>query len=178
MISPYDDLMVLPSSTPPPEPGSAIGELSERDAEILAFERQWWKYAGAKEQAIRDKFQMSATRYYQVLNALIDKPEALAQDPLLVKRLRRLRATRQRFRRRSGSGSTSRSTDSPLRLRVCPFRSLATRLSAALYALAERADRLVGVAAAGQPGLPLEEVARGPVSGPQHRPEQEHPVDG
>ena len=72
--------------------------LSERDAELLAFERQWWKFAGAKEQAIRDKFQMSATRYYQVLNALIDKPEALAQDPLLVKRLRRLRATRQRNR--------------------------------------------------------------------------------
>ena len=70
-----------------------VGELSARDAEILAFERQWWKFAGAKEQAIRDKFQMSATRYYQVLNALIDKPEALAHDPLLVKRLRRLRAT-------------------------------------------------------------------------------------
>ena len=44
------------------------------------------------------KFQMSATRYYQILNGLIDKPEALAQDPLLVKRLRRLRATRQRNR--------------------------------------------------------------------------------
>jgi hypothetical protein len=75
-----------------------LGELSARDTEILTFERQWWKFAGAKEQAIRDKFQMSATRYYQVLNALIDKPEALAQDPLLVKRLRRLRATRQRNR--------------------------------------------------------------------------------
>ena len=72
--------------------------MSLRDAEILTFERQWWKFAGAKEQAIRDKFQMSATRYYLVLNALIDKPEALAQDPLLVKRLRRLRATRQRNR--------------------------------------------------------------------------------
>jgi len=77
---------------------SPIGVLDARDAEILAFERQWWKFAGAKEQAIRDKFGMSATRYYQVLNALIDKPEALAQDPLLVKRLRRLRATRQRNR--------------------------------------------------------------------------------
>ena len=76
----------------------SIGVLEARDAEILAFERQWWKFAGAKEQAIRDKFGMSATRYYQVLNALIDKPEALAQDPLLVKRLRRLRATRQRNR--------------------------------------------------------------------------------
>lgn len=74
------------------------GELSDRDAEILAFERQWWKFAGAKEQAIRDKFEMSATRYYQLLNALIDRPEALAHDPLLVKRLRRLRATRQRNR--------------------------------------------------------------------------------
>ncbi|HET9649362.1 MAG TPA: DUF3263 domain-containing protein [Microlunatus sp.] len=75
-----------------------VGELSPRDAEILAFERQWWKFAGAKEQAIRDKFAMSATRYYQVLNALIDQPAALAHDPLLVKRLRRLRASRQRQR--------------------------------------------------------------------------------
>lgn len=73
-------------------------ELSDRDALILAFERQWWKFAGAKEQAIRDQFQMSATRYYQVLNALIDKPEALIHDPLLVKRLRRLRSSRQRAR--------------------------------------------------------------------------------
>lgn len=81
-----------------PESSPTLPRLSERDAEILAFERQWWKFAGAKEQAIRDKFVMSATRYYQVLNALIDKPEALAQDPLLVKRLRRLRATRQRNR--------------------------------------------------------------------------------
>jgi hypothetical protein len=72
--------------------------LSERDREILEFERQWWKYAGAKEQAVREKFDMSSTRYYQVLNALIDKPEALAADPLLVRRLRRLRAARQRQR--------------------------------------------------------------------------------
>lgn len=72
--------------------------LSERDLAVLAFERQWWKYAGAKEQAVRDLFDMSATRYYQVLNALIDRPEALAADPMLVKRLRRLRASRQRTR--------------------------------------------------------------------------------
>ena len=72
--------------------------LSRRDREILAFERQWWKYAGAKEQAIRELFDMSATRYYQVLNALIDSPAALAADPMLVKRLRRLRASRQRQR--------------------------------------------------------------------------------
>jgi hypothetical protein len=76
----------------------ATGELSERDREILAFERHWWKYAGAKEQAVRDLFEMSATRYYQVLNALLDRPEALAADPMLVKRLRRLRAARQRAR--------------------------------------------------------------------------------
>jgi hypothetical protein len=72
--------------------------LTRREREILAFERQWWKYAGAKEQAIKDLFDMSATRYYQVLNALIDRPEALAADPMLVKRLRRLRASRQRAR--------------------------------------------------------------------------------
>jgi hypothetical protein len=73
-------------------------ELSARDQEILAFERQWWKYAGAKEQADRELFDMSATRYYQVLNALIDSPAALAHDPMLVKRLRRMRSTRQRAR--------------------------------------------------------------------------------
>jgi hypothetical protein len=77
---------------------AATESLSERDREILALERLWWQYAGAKEQAIRDKFDMSATRYYQVLNALIDREDALAYDPLLVKRLRRLRAQRQRSR--------------------------------------------------------------------------------
>jgi hypothetical protein len=74
------------------------GALSRREREILAFERQWWKYAGAKEQAVRDLFDMSATRYYQVLNALIDRQDALVHDPMLVKRLRRLRAARQRAR--------------------------------------------------------------------------------
>jgi hypothetical protein len=82
----------------PAQPESAVGALSERDREVLDFERQWWKYAGAKEQAVREKFDMSSTRYYQVLNALIDRPEALAHDPLLVRRLRRLRAARQRAR--------------------------------------------------------------------------------
>jgi hypothetical protein len=79
-------------------PAAGTGSLSEREREILAFERQWWKYAGAKETAIRDLFDMSATRYYQTLNALIDRPEALVHDPMLVKRLRRLRTTRQRTR--------------------------------------------------------------------------------
>ncbi|MFE0750765.1 DUF3263 domain-containing protein [Gordonia sp. NPDC058843] len=72
--------------------------LSRREHDILAFERQWWKYAGAKEEAIKELFGLSATRYYQVLNALVDRPEALAADPMLVKRLRRLRATRQKAR--------------------------------------------------------------------------------
>ncbi|KLN35117.1 DUF3263 domain-containing protein [Cellulosimicrobium cellulans] len=82
---------------PTAQEGPASG-LSERDQEILAFERQWWKYSGAKEQAVRELFDMTATRYYQVLNALIDSPAALAHDPMLVKRLRRMRSTRQRAR--------------------------------------------------------------------------------
>ena len=81
-----------------PTSPDAAAQLSPRDQEILAFERQWWKYAGAKEQAIKELFDMSATRYYQVLNALIDTQEALEADPMLVKRLRRLRASRQRAR--------------------------------------------------------------------------------
>jgi hypothetical protein len=91
-----------PSAAAPGGPDAATTTedcgLGRRDREILAFERQWWKYAGAKEQAIRELFDMSATRYYQVLNNLIDTPEALAADPMLVKRLRRLRASRQRQR--------------------------------------------------------------------------------
>lgn len=77
---------------------SPAAGLSERDQQIIDFERQWWKYAGAKEQAIRELFGMSATRYYQVLNALIDSPAALAYDPMLIKRLRRMRSSRQRAR--------------------------------------------------------------------------------
>lgn len=72
--------------------------LTRREHDILAFERQWWKYAGAKEEAIKELFGLSATRYYQVLNALVDRPESLAADPMLVKRLRRLRASRQKAR--------------------------------------------------------------------------------
>ncbi|KHL03846.1 DUF3263 domain-containing protein [Sinomonas humi] len=80
--------------------------LSEREVQMLALERNWWKYAGAKEQAIRELFDLSATHYYQLLNALIDTEAALAHDPMLVKRLRRLRTSRQRARtarRLSGS---------------------------------------------------------------------------
>ncbi|WP_307862033.1 DUF3263 domain-containing protein [Nocardioides sp. SYSU D00065] len=65
---------------------------------MLNFERQWWKYAGAKEAAIRATFDCSPTRYYQQVNAIIDKPEALAHDPLVVRRLRRLRSARARQR--------------------------------------------------------------------------------
>ncbi|GGO20790.1 hypothetical protein GCM10010116_41780 [Microbispora rosea subsp. aerata] len=87
------------------EPAGDEGpDLSDRDREMLAFERRWWRYAGAKEQAIREAFGISATRYYQLLGALIDRPEALEHDPMLVKRLRRMRAGRRRDRaaRRSG----------------------------------------------------------------------------
>ena len=87
-----------------PQPERA---LSERDMEILAFERQWWKYAGSKEQAIKELFDMSSTRYYQVLNALLDNPAALEADPMLIKRLRRMRASRQRARTSRRLGITT-----------------------------------------------------------------------
>ena len=84
--------------TAAPDSAPNGARLSERDAAILSFERRWWAYAGSKEHAIRELFDMSATRYYQVLNTLIDRPEALAFDPMLVKRLRRMRSARQRAR--------------------------------------------------------------------------------
>lgn len=73
-------------------------ELSDKDIDILDFERSWWKHAGAKEQAIRERFDMSATRYYQLLNELLENPAAMSHDPILVKRLKRLRAYRQKKR--------------------------------------------------------------------------------
>lgn len=72
--------------------------LSERDIAILDFERTWWLEPGPKEQAIRERLVLSPTRYYQLLNELIDRPEADAYDPLVVRRLRRLRERRRRAR--------------------------------------------------------------------------------
>ena len=72
--------------------------LTRREKYIMPVEQLSRKYAGAKEEAIKELFSMSATRYYQVLNALVDRPESLAADPMLVKRLRRLRASRQKAR--------------------------------------------------------------------------------
>ena len=76
--------------------------LSEQDTRILAFERQWWRHPAAKEEAIREAFGLSATRYYQLLNELIDRPEALAFDPVVVKRLRRQRTERRSLRAARG----------------------------------------------------------------------------
>lgn len=76
-------------------PGMA---LTDRDRAILDFERSWWTEAGPKEQAIRDRFELSATRYYQILNELLEMPEAHEYDPLVVRRLRRLRDRRRRAR--------------------------------------------------------------------------------
>jgi hypothetical protein len=41
---------------------------------------------------------MSPSTYYRRLRALVDRPEALAADPLLVRRLRRDRTERRRRR--------------------------------------------------------------------------------
>ena len=72
--------------------------LSDRERAILDFERSWWTESGPKELAIRERFQLSATRYYQVLNTLLESPEAIDYDPLVVRRLRRLRDGRRRAR--------------------------------------------------------------------------------
>lgn len=89
--------------------GETTSTLEDRDLEILEFERAWWKYAGAKDSAIREKFDMSVPRYYQVLNVLIDHPAALAYDATLVRRLGRLRTERaaQRTMRRRGGVDAS-----------------------------------------------------------------------
>lgn len=85
-------------STGHPSGESISPRLDERQSRILSFEHQGWRHAGAKEEAIRAEFGLSAARYYQLLNALLDSPDALAADPMLVKRLRRLRDARSSAR--------------------------------------------------------------------------------
>ena len=98
-VSPPGGEVPLPPSADPspahvPDPAARPAGLTRREHEVLAFARQWWRRPGAKETAIRDRFGLAPTRYYQVLNALVDRPAALEADPLLVRRLRRLRAAR------------------------------------------------------------------------------------
>ena len=80
------------SDTPSASPGAS--SLPSREQRILAFERKWWSHAGAKEEAIRAEFGLPAARYYQLLNTALDLPEAIIFDPMLVRRLQRLRDAR------------------------------------------------------------------------------------
>ena len=74
---------------------STPSTLTELELRILDFERQWWKFAGAKESAIKELFDLKPPAYYQLLNNLIDRPDALLEAPMLVKRLRRIREARR-----------------------------------------------------------------------------------
>lgn len=86
----------------PAEPVEVVKlrELTDTERGVLELERTWFKYSGSKEEVIRERFGISATRYYQLLRALLEREEALAFDPLLVKRLRNLRDSRARSRSR------------------------------------------------------------------------------
>jgi hypothetical protein len=72
--------------------------LSSRDRAILDFERDWWSFPGPKDQAIRDRLALSPAQYYKVLSGLLDSRDALDYDPLVVRRLRKLRDHRRRVR--------------------------------------------------------------------------------
>lgn len=72
--------------------------LTDRDRAILDFERSWWTETGPKDTAIRERFELSGTRYYQLLTELIDDQDALDYDPLVIRRLRRVRERRRRAR--------------------------------------------------------------------------------
>jgi hypothetical protein len=72
--------------------------LSDRQRAIIDYERSWWEVPGRKATIIRERFGFSPTRYYDMLNELLDNPDAMAYDPLLVRRLRRDRDRRRRTR--------------------------------------------------------------------------------
>ncbi len=96
------------SAPPPATPGAS--ELPLREQRILAFERRWCEHAGAKEDAIRAEFELAGPRYYQLLNAALDLPEAVLFDPLLVRRLQRLRDSRTEARSARVLGSLDRAS--------------------------------------------------------------------
>lgn len=100
------------SSQPQPA-GEPESGLSVRDTAILVFEREWWRHAGAKEEAIRSQFSLSTARYYQVLNAVIDLPDAVRHDPMLVGRLQRARDARTSARAARAFGSTGSGAGAP-----------------------------------------------------------------
>lgn len=72
-----------------------MSALTERDHQILQFEKSWYRFEGAKQKAIRDRFGLSPTRYYQLLNSLLDDPAALMAEPVVVRRLQRQRQSRR-----------------------------------------------------------------------------------
>lgn len=72
--------------------------LTDRDRKILDLERAWWTEAEPKDAQIREQFELSTTRYHQLLAELLDDEEALSYDPLVVRRLRRQRDRRRRAR--------------------------------------------------------------------------------
>ena len=74
---------------------NGVSTLTELEVRILEFEKNWWRFAGAKESAIRELFDLNPPAYYQLLNNLIDRPDALMASPMLVKRLRRIREARR-----------------------------------------------------------------------------------
>ena len=69
-----------------------VGEPTFRTGDLMAVERQFWRTSGAKDDAIR-ALGLSVTRYYQLVAAWIQTDAALAADPVLVKRLRRIART-------------------------------------------------------------------------------------
>lgn len=79
---------------------SVASTLSDFEVRVLDFERQWWRFAGSKDLAIQDQFGMTAPKYYELLGNLIDRDDALAASPLLIRRLRRLREARLNARLR------------------------------------------------------------------------------
>lgn len=92
-----DDRPITPDAAPPGAGAQTTGHgsLDDVELEVLEFEKLTWRYVGAKESEIRERWSWSLTRYYQVLNALIDRPEAEAHAPQLIHQLQRLRAARR-----------------------------------------------------------------------------------
>jgi hypothetical protein len=90
------DSVMMPSMT-----GATDHEptgLTDDETAMLELERSWWKYSAVKDTVVRERFDISPTAYYSRLNALLERPEAMASDPMTVRRLQRLRDRRREQR--------------------------------------------------------------------------------
>lgn len=65
--------------------------LSDSDRQVLDLAARTYRHEGSREQDVHDELAMSPARWAQRVTSLADDPQAWAEYPTLMKRVRRMR---------------------------------------------------------------------------------------